>query len=274
MLLYTFRLFERQFGSRKFGGCIFYLLSCSTVLQVVIQLFSRGFFASQGGRNWYFSSGPYGMAFGLLAMFFWDIPQTVPFTVFGTPLSDKMFVYLLGVQLALASPAGSAYTALIGIILGALYLIDYLPLHRLRVPHFLFDGCGRLFAPLLSASVFDRLTGVDARAGRRVGGSGRLGGSTPAAARMPQQPEMGAGMHSPGGYVPVGGSDADQEGEVLNEMAYLGGIPPAAAYAPVEPSPGAVAQLVSMGFTEERSRAALQATRNDLNAATNRLLGL
>lgn len=89
--LYHWRQFERQFGTRKFGGCLAFLVVMSMVLQVCVQLVSRG--AVPGGRDWLFLSGPYCVVFGLLANFMFDIPQTAPFTLFGLPLSDKLFVY-------------------------------------------------------------------------------------------------------------------------------------------------------------------------------------
>jgi membrane associated rhomboid family serine protease len=83
--LYNWRLFERQFGTRKFGGCLFFLIVASMILQVVVQLVSRGAVP--------LLSGPYAVVFGLLANFMFDIPQSAPFTLFGIPLSDKLFVY-------------------------------------------------------------------------------------------------------------------------------------------------------------------------------------
>jgi hypothetical protein len=274
ILLYTWRLFERQFGSRKFGGCVAFLLVGSTLLQCGVLAFSRGV-VSSGGRDWLFSSGPYGLVFGLLAIFFWDIPQSAPFTVFGVPLSDKLFIYLLGLQLALSAVPGSAYTALIGLVLGVLYRWELMPFHRLRVPQWLSTACGTVFSPVLSGSIFAQLAGVQDNRGRRVGGSGRVGGGpAQAAARAAAAAGAAAPTHA-GGYSMVGddagaGALAEPEGEILNDGFYAVAPPPPS----VAVDPSALAQLTSMGFSEDRARTALQATQNNLTAATNRLLGL
>jgi membrane associated rhomboid family serine protease len=65
MLLYTFRQFERQMGSRKFG--VFVLMSAvSTVICEVI------FAGLMGGAGIRFvpASGPYSIIFSLLVMFY------------------------------------------------------------------------------------------------------------------------------------------------------------------------------------------------------------
>lgn len=266
VLLYTWRMFERMFGSRKFGGCLAFLLAMSTALQVCVAVVCRA-----TGASFHPSSGPWGLIFGLLACFFMDIPQSMPFTVFGVPLSDKMFLYILNLQLALSGLPGSAYTALIGLVLGFLYRWEALPFHRIRIPQVVSRCFGRVFSPLLSGSLFATLAGVDQQ-GRPVGartfGSGRLGGAAPpVASRAPA-------THA-GGYAMVDDAAAgdEPEGEILNDVgAYY---TPAHMMPPlVAADPAAVAQLQAMGFPEDRARAALQAAHNDVTAATNRLLGM
>lgn len=272
ILLYTWRLFERQFGSRKFGGCILFHFLSTTILQTIILAFSGG--VIQGGRNWLFASGPYGLAFGLLACFAWDIPQSAPFKLFGIKMSDKIFIYMLALQLALSGVPSSAYTALIGLVLGILYRIEFLPFHRIRIPVWFANLCSTIFSPILSGSIFATLAGVNPQGGqpaggrRFVGGGGRLGGGPPGARNN------GSGVavdpsNSVGGYQPI-----EPEGEVL--MGPDAFPAPSAPYAPahVQPDPNAVAQIVAMGFSEERARTALRATRNDVTAATNQLLGI
>jgi hypothetical protein len=96
---------------------------------------------------------------------------------------------------------------------------------------------------------------------------GRLGGN----------PVGGAAAGSPaatraGGYQQVVGEDpstAAPQGEVLID-------PPMGAFAPSPPvqvDPAALQQLQQMGFSEARARDALLATRNNVSAATNLLLG-
>jgi len=44
------------------------------------------------------ASGPYGLIFASYVPFFFDIPISMRFRVFGVSLSDKSFVYLAGLQ--------------------------------------------------------------------------------------------------------------------------------------------------------------------------------
>ena len=79
----------------------------------------------------------------------------------------------------------------------------------------------------------------------------------------------GAGGAAPGGYQRVGGDDdvvGAPQGEILNAA-----FAPVHAGVPVDPA--ALQQLMAMGFSEPRARAALIATYNNLPAASNLLLG-
>jgi hypothetical protein len=186
-------------------------------------------------------------------------------------LSDDILVLVspslvLSLQLCLSNIPASCYTAIIGFALGLLYRIECLPFHRLRVPQWLSTGCGRLFSPLLSGSLFATIAGVHDAAGRRVGGGGRVGsGAGAAAAARARQP--GGGQP---GYEVV---NAEPEGEILNDAAAFGGYAAPMQPADVAPDPAAVAQLTGMGFSDERARAALAASGNNVAQATNRLLG-
>ena len=81
-------MFERQFGARKFGACVVFLHVLATLVQVAALAVGRSVSPSQ----WAFSSDPYALLFGLLSVFFFDISQSAPFTLFGLPLSDHLFV--------------------------------------------------------------------------------------------------------------------------------------------------------------------------------------
>ena len=268
VLLYTWRMFERQFGARKFGACVVFLHVMATVVQVAALAVGRSVSPSQ----WAFSSGPYALLFGLLSVFFFDIPQSAPFTLFGLPLSDKLFLYVLSLQVCLAHLPGSAYTALIGLVLGALYRIEALPFHRLRIPAAVSGACSAVFKPILSGSLLRTLAGVPqagaAGGGRFVGGGHALG-SGPASAGAPAVARQG-----PGGYQAVGGDDAAAggvdgdmpQGEILND-AYAPMMAPAAV------DPQALQTVMAMGFSEPRARAALMASQNNVPAATHILLG-
>lgn len=44
------------------------------------------------------TSGPYGLIFASFVPFFFDIPVSTRFRVFGVHFSDKSFIYLAGLQ--------------------------------------------------------------------------------------------------------------------------------------------------------------------------------
>lgn len=82
-LLYCVRILERQLGSAKFGGYTFVVTTLSYGLQRVIE--------------WVYDfknipSGPFGFIFASFVPFFFDIPPTRRFTMFGIPLSEKVSV--------------------------------------------------------------------------------------------------------------------------------------------------------------------------------------
>jgi hypothetical protein len=221
---------------------------------------------------------------GLLAMFVFDIPTSTPFKLFGVPLSDKVFVYLLGAQVALAGWPGPAYTALIGLVLGALYRIEALPFHRLRIPMAISNACGSVCRPILSGSFLRSIAGLPAGGGgggQRFGGGGQMLGGAPRAAGGGAARGVGAagaaagGAGGPDGYARVAAAEGGDHlparvesprPEILND-SFGGG------HVAAEADPAALQQLVSMGFTEQRARGALIATRNNLPQATNLLLG-
>jgi hypothetical protein len=65
-----------------------------------------------------FASGPHALIFAHFVPYFVDIPCTSHFTVFGVRFSNKVFVYLAGVQLLLSHGWKSAVPALCGLMVG------------------------------------------------------------------------------------------------------------------------------------------------------------
>ena len=119
-ILYAFRIFERQFGSKKFAvlrpyvlsrfsapnahliflplmmdsrvqACIATLTLLSTSLQTLALFVLRK-------QVPYMMPGPYAIIFGLLPFYFMDIPALSRFRLMGLPFSDKLWVYLVALQ--------------------------------------------------------------------------------------------------------------------------------------------------------------------------------
>jgi len=91
-LLYYFRVFERQIGSNKYAVFIVF----STMVSVLLQILALGYLKDPSINP--LTSGPYGLIFASYVPFFFDIPVSMRFRIFGLSLSDKSFVYLAGLQ--------------------------------------------------------------------------------------------------------------------------------------------------------------------------------
>lgn len=79
LLLYYFRLLERQRGSAKHGACVASTLAISYTLQSAVST----------ALSLVLPSGPYGLIFANFVPFVLDIPPAQNFTLFGLPMTDK-----------------------------------------------------------------------------------------------------------------------------------------------------------------------------------------
>nr|CAB3474568.1 unnamed protein product [Digitaria exilis] len=126
-LLYYFRVFERQIGSNKYAVFIVF----STVISVLLQILALGYLKDPSINP--LTSGPYGLLFASYVPFFFDIPVSMRFRIFGLSLSDKSFVYLAGLQLLLSSGRRSVVPGVSGILAGLLYRLNTFGIRRLKV---------------------------------------------------------------------------------------------------------------------------------------------
>eukprot|EP00808_Paulinella_micropora_P006045 g7657.t1 len=92
LLLFTFRVFERQFSSKKFAAALFFFAMLSSALQILLLFLLPHQKQMTPG---------FAFVFALLVQYIRDIPPLTPFKVAGIPLNDKCFVYLLALQLCL-----------------------------------------------------------------------------------------------------------------------------------------------------------------------------
>ena len=235
-VLYTFRELERRMGSNKFAS---FALSTATVLATQI-----GLMHIFTGGDRYLASGPYGLIFGLYTFFFATIPKLSPqsLSLFGVHFSDKSFTYIMGAQLAMngwnrGNLFGSLVSASAGLAFGLLYISEIFPLHHLRLPSSLGSFLGKTVLPWFGSSSpwESRIRTEQARQERQRQAQQRRnqGGMTPAHLMQYQQQVQAARQASMQGQMPV-----------------------------VEPSQENVAQIVAMGFSEERAVEALQYADN------------
>ncbi|KAL0383437.1 UNVERIFIED_CONTAM: Rhomboid-like protein 20 [Sesamum calycinum] len=109
-LLYYFRVFERQIGSNKYTVFILFSITTSLLLEVLALWLLK-----DPSLN-ILTSGPYGLIFSSFVPFFFDIPVSTRFRVFGLNFSDKTFIYLAGLQLFLSSWKRSMLPGICGIL--------------------------------------------------------------------------------------------------------------------------------------------------------------
>ncbi|KAF8716777.1 hypothetical protein HU200_025869 [Digitaria exilis] len=143
-LLYYFRVFERQIGSNKYAVFIVF----STVISVLLQILALGYLKDPSINP--LTSGPYGLLFASYVPFFFDIPVSMRFRIFGLSLSDKSFVYLAGLQLLLSSGRRSVVPGVSGILAGLLYRLNTFGIRRLKFPELATSLFSRLSWPFYS----------------------------------------------------------------------------------------------------------------------------
>jgi len=236
ILIYYFRLFERQMGSAKFGGYTTVIFTLSTLLQIA----SYVLFPSAR-----FTSGPYSFIFASFILYYSEIPSTYRFRIAGISATDKMFTYILGLQLLFSSSPQSMYSGLCGLLSGLIYKSKALGLQRFRLPPFINNFCKQFILPLVQSShrPQTRPTPLPNNTGR-----------APAVPNPFQQNAFAQGY-------------SDQ---LLPGNSPFG-IPNAQAFA-APPSNDSIEMLTSMGFSRQAVMDALARCNNNVELATNILL--
>jgi hypothetical protein len=145
-LLYQFRLFERHWGSRKFGTFLLLSYGMSAILACCTLFLAQG----MQRRLDSLPLGPYGLVFSLLVQWFFDIPVSHSVSLIGIPISDKSFCYLLAVQLAMTFQPASFVAAGIGTFVGLCYRIS--PLRSLLLPKSVCAFFGKIVLPIIETA--------------------------------------------------------------------------------------------------------------------------
>ncbi|XP_044505583.1 rhomboid-like protein 20 [Mangifera indica] len=156
-LLYYFRVFERQIGSNKYSVFILFSMIVSSLFEVLALALLK-----DPEKN-LITSGPYGLIFASFIPFFFDIPVSTRFRVFGVRFSDKSFVYLAGLQLLLSSWKRSLLPGICGILAGSMYRLNIFRIRKAKFPKFVASFFSRLSWPSVGSS--------SATQGRNVVGS-------------------------------------------------------------------------------------------------------
>lgn len=163
--LYQWRIFERQMGTAKLSVLAlvsFLCYSLALVASVAAAIAPARWWLSWLTRESY---GPHWIIFSCLVLYTRDIPPSYGFRIFGIPLTNKIFVYVLAVQCFLAGFPGSIAGTLSGLAAGLLYRMPALAISEIRIPRRVSDVFAAVFLPILEP----RPAPVAAGAGRALG---------------------------------------------------------------------------------------------------------
>jgi hypothetical protein len=132
VLLYILRVFENQFGSRKFGAMVFF----SWVLAIALSIALSVVCDSMGVAAIKSVSGPYFLIFALLVLYYHNIPtlSASQYSIAGFGISEKTFTYILGLQLMSNSQIQSVAPAAIGLFIGIFYYSNQMGMQSWRLP--------------------------------------------------------------------------------------------------------------------------------------------
>lgn len=242
LLLYLFRLFERQWGTHKFSVFVLH----STLTSFVLQLSSKLLF------NTSLLSGPYGLIFSCFVQYVLDIPATNSFRLLGVGFSEKVFVYLLALQLLVASFPSSLIIGACGIFAGLIYRSKYLRISHIKFPGFVTRFCSRFVLPLLRTPLWRRPAAPTAQ---RSGASRRVNSirAAPAARHPTPHPQPAAPEGAAQGWA-----------DTLLSNSGLSRPPPQPVPMPAQED---IQALEQMGFNREAATAALRSVHNDVHQA-------
>eukprot|EP01103_Thecamoeba_quadrilineata_P006247 TRINITY_DN15976_c0_g1_i1.p1 TRINITY_DN15976_c0_g1~~TRINITY_DN15976_c0_g1_i1.p1 ORF type:complete len:355 (+),score=43.83 TRINITY_DN15976_c0_g1_i1:42-1106(+) len=271
LLLYFFRLFERQLGTPKFAG----FAIISFVLSTLFQLISLVLFPSLNA----ITSGPYSIIFACFALYYSSVPQMQHFRLFRIKLDDKFFVYILGAQMLFSNGFLSMIGGLCGLAAGIIYCSDVVHIKNFETPAFLNRLSYRFILPHLQTTP-NTPPVASFNHGRSLGLNSQLVQS------FSQMLNMGATDNNMTSTVPLRTATSIQselparitEARNLhhrhdpNNININNNNNAHGNTAPRMISEENVEQLMQMGFSREVSVQALRHYRNDLLQATNALL--
>lgn len=140
-LLYTFRIFERRFGSKKYASYIF----STTVIAIGLQLTTISALKHFGHEVGLPPSGLFGMVYATLVQYFCDIPASDAVTFLGLPISGKILIYSMALQMLLSNKE-SLLAGICGMVAGLIYRFNLFQVQRwLKLPEFLSSAVSRAF---------------------------------------------------------------------------------------------------------------------------------
>lgn len=136
---------ERYFGSVKFAS----FAIVSVLLSIILEFISLLLFSRLGFN--YISCGPSPLLFSILHQYSRVVPTVYHLRIFGVPLSNKSFTYLLALQFAVGNLPASGVLAVIGLLTGQAYRSELFNLKTYRVSPSVVHLSRRLLLPVLGS---------------------------------------------------------------------------------------------------------------------------
>ncbi|ORX41635.1 hypothetical protein BCR36DRAFT_338969 [Piromyces finnis] len=145
LLLYQFRILERQRGSSKYMCYIISVGVLSSTLETIYVIVAHAL-----NMKAVIPSGPYALIASTLFLFFRNVPVSYSMKILGINFSDKFFVYLLAFQLYLSESISTLPSFIIGIVSGILYEANVLGLKKWRFPKAIQSFVKKFISPFIS----------------------------------------------------------------------------------------------------------------------------
>lgn len=147
-LLYTFRIFERRYGSKKYASYLF----GTTVIAVGLQLTAVSALKHFGYQVGIPPPGPFGVVFATIVQYFCDIPSSHSLLLLGVPISGKIFTYSLALQMLLSNQE-SLIGGVCGMVAGVIYRFNLFRVQQwLKLPEFVTTAVSRMVGDVFSSA--------------------------------------------------------------------------------------------------------------------------
>ncbi|KIJ20457.1 hypothetical protein PAXINDRAFT_67213, partial [Paxillus involutus ATCC 200175] len=137
---------EQQFGSVKFASFTIVSALMATTLEFLTLILLH-----RVGVN-HIPPGPTAVVFSILYQWYRLVPPAYHFRVFGIPLSNKSFTYVLALLFALGHVPGSLASACIGLLVGFIYRSEVINIKSWRVSPAVIRFSKRFLLPLVGST--------------------------------------------------------------------------------------------------------------------------
>lgn len=131
------RVFERQWGSKKYGAYALAVTGLSYALQLSLGRLAALSSGTAGGAasSGAMPSGPMPIIFASFVPFLLSVPPTSSFSLLGLSMTDKAFVYMAGAQLLFTSGRRSLLLGGCALLAGLAWHTNLLGCKQFRVRH-------------------------------------------------------------------------------------------------------------------------------------------